>query len=53
MGVGGKTPCNKPNCRCLRSSFGPQTYSTKLSQPSFGFGTGVRDAANKVNFKKN
>ncbi len=37
-----------PSVRMLRSGFGSQVKSTSASEPSFGFGTGVRETALKV-----
>jgi hypothetical protein len=37
-----------PSTKMLRSGFGGQVRSTSPSEPAFGFGTGVRDAALKV-----
>ena len=37
-----------PTTKQLRSGFGSQTKSTSASEPSWGFGTSVRDASLKV-----
>lgn len=37
-----------PSTKMLRSGFGSQVRSTASSEPAFGFGTSVRDAALRV-----
>jgi hypothetical protein len=37
-----------PSTKMLRSGFGSQVRSTSPSEPSFGFGTSVRDASLRV-----
>lgn len=37
-----------PSVRMLRSGFGGQVKSTNCTEPQFGFGTGHRDASDKV-----
>ena len=46
--LGASTRRPDPSTKMLRSSFGKQTKSTAASQPSFGFGTSVREAGLKV-----
>lgn len=41
-----------PSTKMLRSGFGSQVRSTSPSEPSFGFGTSVRDASLRVRQKE-
>jgi hypothetical protein len=40
-----------PSTKGLRSGFRQQVLSTKASNPSFGFGSSVRDSVQRVSFK--